>query len=397
MKKKLLMAIAITTLVLFTACGSKLTENNASKEQPTAAEATTPTPEPTAAPTPESTATPIPEPTATPTPEPTNTPTPTPHIHSYNEEVTKQATCEEDGVKTFTCDCGDQITGEVIPATGHQYGDYVYNNDATYTADGTESAICVLCNNKKTVTAEGTKLTYTFTEISDAKFAKSNVNVRALPSTDGEKIGSLSTGDKITVTGKCNETGWYRIKFENSTGYVSDNYLVDENPVKPTTTPEEENSEKGPSFRGGKEYFFREKDTRYATENIVIWDIDGNPIGYLMKDEEVIMLGVINIENPNRAYNMIEYNGQQAYSDGHLTSEKPGGDPSGYEAGTEGWHAYWDGKTAKEYRETTGRILSCAIPNKDGIYGMGPLPDNYIIGSKAYLTSSDGVVFQCGW
>ena len=41
--------------------------------------------------------------------------------HSYTEEITKNATCTEDGEKTITCGlCGDSRT-EVIPATGHSY------------------------------------------------------------------------------------------------------------------------------------------------------------------------------------------------------------------------------------------------------------------------------------
>lgn len=42
------------------------------------------------------------------------------HIHSYTENITKQATCTEAGEKTLTCTCGDTKT-ESIPATGHTY------------------------------------------------------------------------------------------------------------------------------------------------------------------------------------------------------------------------------------------------------------------------------------
>ncbi|MCM1221494.1 MAG: hypothetical protein NC548_44150 [Lachnospiraceae bacterium] len=44
------------------------------------------------------------------------------HIHSYKEEITKEATCTEEGEKTFTCGCGDSYT-EVIPTKGHSYID----------------------------------------------------------------------------------------------------------------------------------------------------------------------------------------------------------------------------------------------------------------------------------
>ena len=46
------------------------------------------------------------------------------HTHSYTGTVTTEATCTEDGVKTFTCECGDSYT-EVIKATGHNYVDGV--------------------------------------------------------------------------------------------------------------------------------------------------------------------------------------------------------------------------------------------------------------------------------
>lgn len=44
-------------------------------------------------------------------------------------------------------------------------------------------------------------LTYTYTDMSAIKYAKQTVNVRTLPSTDGEKIGALSANDEITITG----------------------------------------------------------------------------------------------------------------------------------------------------------------------------------------------------
>ena len=69
-------------------------------------------------------------------------------------------------------------------------------------------------------------------------YAKSGVNVRDLPSTDGNKIGSLSASQSVTVTGQCNETSWYRIEYNGSIGYVRGNYLVSEIPTQtPTQKP----------------------------------------------------------------------------------------------------------------------------------------------------------------
>ncbi|MCM1258592.1 MAG: hypothetical protein NC307_12150 [Roseburia sp.] len=81
-------------------------------------ETTSPTVEPSATGKPESTAEPTPSPTAKlqATPEPTAPP----HVHDYAENITKQPTCAEAGMKTLTCSCGDVKT-EAIPATGHDF------------------------------------------------------------------------------------------------------------------------------------------------------------------------------------------------------------------------------------------------------------------------------------
>ena len=81
------------------------------------------------------------------------------HAHSYTATVTKQPTCTAEGVKTFRCSCGDSYT-EAISAAGHVFGAYVYNNDATEAADGTETAACTICGAKDTRTAAGTKIAH---------------------------------------------------------------------------------------------------------------------------------------------------------------------------------------------------------------------------------------------
>lgn len=78
---------------------------------------------------------------------------------------------------------------------------------------------------------ETTNAGYTYSELNQTMYAKSAVNVRDLPSTDGKKIGSLKASQEITVTGKCDQTGWYRFELNNTTGYVSDKYIVSEKPV----------------------------------------------------------------------------------------------------------------------------------------------------------------------
>ena len=81
--------------------------------------------------------------------------------HSWNAgEVTTPATCTTEGVRTYTCTKNPAHTKtEPIPALNHQFGAYTYNNDATCTQDGTETAKCERCNETDTRTVKGTKLT----------------------------------------------------------------------------------------------------------------------------------------------------------------------------------------------------------------------------------------------
>lgn len=93
---------------------------------------------------------------------------------------------------------------------------------------------------------------YTYSELSQTMYAKSAVNVRDLPSTDGKKIGSLKASQEITVTGKCDQTGWYRFELNNTTGYVSDKYIVSEKPAVNTVAAN--NTTAGNSNTAGNQY-----------------------------------------------------------------------------------------------------------------------------------------------
>lgn len=71
------------------------------------------------------------------------------HVHSYESNVTTEATCTTDGVKTFTCECGDSYT-ETISATGHSWeDDYTVDVEATCTTAGSKSVHCANCDATK--------------------------------------------------------------------------------------------------------------------------------------------------------------------------------------------------------------------------------------------------------
>ena len=74
------------------------------------------------------------------------------HVHSYTATVTKEATCTEDGVKTFTCDCGGFYTEEIL-STGHVWNtEYTVDKEATCTEAGSKSQHCSKCSAKTNVT-----------------------------------------------------------------------------------------------------------------------------------------------------------------------------------------------------------------------------------------------------
>lgn len=55
-------------------------------------------------------------------------------------------------------------------------------------------------------------------------YAQTNVNVRSLPSTDGEKLGTLSTNQEVIALGDAVD-GWQKIRYNDEIAYVSAKYL----------------------------------------------------------------------------------------------------------------------------------------------------------------------------
>ncbi len=85
--------------------------------------------------------------------------------HSFVNYVSNEdATCTEDGTKTAKCErC--EVT-DTVPdegsALGHSFTNYVSNGDAACTADGTKTAVCGRCGAKDTVTDEGSALGHSY-------------------------------------------------------------------------------------------------------------------------------------------------------------------------------------------------------------------------------------------
>ena len=64
--------------------------------------------------------------------------------HTWNEGVvTKEPTCTELGVRTFTCTVCHNTRTEDIEAPGHEYGEWVIDRDATCVKEGSKHRDCI--------------------------------------------------------------------------------------------------------------------------------------------------------------------------------------------------------------------------------------------------------------
>ena len=80
---------------------------------------------------------------------------PNAHYHHYVSEVTKEATCTEEGQITYTCTatngtCDKKTYTEVIPKKAHSYGEWKVVKEATETEEGLKSHSCTVCGAKET-------------------------------------------------------------------------------------------------------------------------------------------------------------------------------------------------------------------------------------------------------
>ena len=118
------------------------------------------------------------------------------------------------------------------------FGDTSGGNSNSGNAGGGGTSDSSNTTNTPDNTTPEAEATYTYKDMAKIMYAKQAVNVRTLPSTDGERIGSLSVDEEVKVIGQCIETGWYRILYNGVVAYVSNNYLIDNLPIAETEETE---------------------------------------------------------------------------------------------------------------------------------------------------------------
>lgn len=148
------------------------------------------------------------------------------HNHSWDGgEVTKNATCTEEGIKTFTCSvCGETRT-ETIPKTAHTY--VTETTKATTGKDGSITEKCSACGLVKssTVIAYPKKITLSKTSYTyNGKVQKPRVVVKG---SDGSVISASNY--KVSYSKGCKNVGKYTVKITfqgNYSGNVSKTYTI---------------------------------------------------------------------------------------------------------------------------------------------------------------------------
>ena len=128
-------------------------------------------------------------------------------------------------------------------------------------------------------------------------YTTENLKVRAQPNTSAAVLGTLKKGAKVETYGL--KDGWYEIKYEGKTGYISAKYTTETDPSTPTP----------------------ETKTVYTKEDLRVRakpDNTSTVLGVLKKGTAVETLDEIN------GWYLIKYNNQDGYiSKAYTTTEKP--------------------------------------------------------------------------
>ena len=139
--------------------------------------------------------------------------------HSYTSKVTKQPTCTEKGVETFTCACGDTYT-EDVAATSHTPGAFSVENEV---AAGCETkgrydnvTYCTVCNDelsRNTVEVSATGHKYDEAETKAPTCTEAGVNTFTCSVCGYSYTNSIeATGHTIVnhdaKAPTCTEIGW---------------------------------------------------------------------------------------------------------------------------------------------------------------------------------------------
>lgn len=142
---------------------------------------------------------------------------------------------------------------------------------------------------------------HTFSPKNDKVTAKEFVNLRALPTTDSNKVGTLNSGEFLERTA-VSDKGWSRLIYNGQvvyavTSYLSNEVIAPKDPTPPTSDD---------GFTAVDEQVTAKEETNLRTKPTT----DGSEIVYTLKNGEYVKrIGV-----HSNGWSKLEYNGQIVYA-----------------------------------------------------------------------------------
>ncbi len=111
-------------------------------------------------------------------------------------------------------------------------------NPEAYTPEQPAEEVTTAPVDNTEVESTTTEAQWSIEPANETRYATADLNVRATPEQDGERISHVDEGDEVTVTGWV-DNGWARIKFRDGEYFVNGKYLSEDKPVVTTATTAE--------------------------------------------------------------------------------------------------------------------------------------------------------------
>ena len=132
-----------------------------------------------------------------------------------NGTITKQPTCKDTGVKTFTCTaCNATKTETIAKTNNHTYGSWTTTKEATCTSAGTQERNCSICGKKETKSIAATGHSYGSWKVSkEATCTAEGTEMRTCSKCGNKETRSIKalghnfTDPEITKKPTCTEPG----------------------------------------------------------------------------------------------------------------------------------------------------------------------------------------------
>lgn len=177
----------------------------------------------------------------------------------------------------------------------------IYNNQTVYAISSYLTTDLTKKETKQEDIVEG----QTFTPQNDQVTAKDQVNLRSLPTTNSDIVGTLKSGDFLQRTASSNK-GWSRLNYNGQTVYAITSYLSNEVVQKPISSHSD-------GFQTVDEQVTAKTETNLRTQP----STQNSQVVYLLKNGEYVKrIGI-----SNNGWSKLEYNGQIVYAiTSYLTS-----------------------------------------------------------------------------